>query len=346
MRIDRSLLNWGVFFIALGGIPLAVDQGWLEPDIARDLGQLWPLILVGIGLGLILRWTPIAWFGGALVAATFGVIFGAALAALPDDDISTLQGIIPAIAVGACSGDQAGSASSSAGDSANAERFELDVTLSCGELSVSRATTNDWSLEARHAPDDAPAVDAADLDGATAVVRLDQQGRDDLVFLGTQVRSDWRVGVPATATLTTRLTLNAVRGEVDAGSGPVAEMAGTFNASDVTLDLATASTPARSRVELTANASDLRLLLADGNVDATVTLNASSLSMCVPQVVALRVDLGSNNLSSDNLAASGLEEGDPTLWTTPGFSTAGDHVNVSLSSTVSSFTLERPESCS
>ena len=67
MRINRSLLNWGVFLIALGGIPLSVDQGWLESDIASDLGQLWPLILVGIGLGLILRWTPLAWLGGALV---------------------------------------------------------------------------------------------------------------------------------------------------------------------------------------------------------------------------------------------------------------------------------------
>ena len=73
MRINRSFLNWGVFLIALGGIPLAVDQGWLESDIASDLGQLWPLILVGIGLGLILRWTPLSWFGGALVAATFGI---------------------------------------------------------------------------------------------------------------------------------------------------------------------------------------------------------------------------------------------------------------------------------
>ena len=52
MRINRGLLNWGVFLIALGGIPLAVDQGWLDSDVARDLGQLWPLLLVGIGLGL------------------------------------------------------------------------------------------------------------------------------------------------------------------------------------------------------------------------------------------------------------------------------------------------------
>ena len=91
MRINRSLLNWGVFLIALGGVPLAVQQGWADASIAGDLWRLWPLILVGIGLGLILRWTPVAWLGGALVAGraplpgaadgTMGVAAGAAPAA-------------------------------------------------------------------------------------------------------------------------------------------------------------------------------------------------------------------------------------------------------------------------
>jgi len=80
MSINRGLLNWGVFLIALGGVPLAVQQGWASSGIVGDLWRLWPLILVGIGLGLILRWTPIAWLGGALVAGTFGLIFGALLA--------------------------------------------------------------------------------------------------------------------------------------------------------------------------------------------------------------------------------------------------------------------------
>ena len=80
MRVNRSLLNWGVFLIALGGVPLAVQQGWADTSIAGDLWRLWPLILVGIGLGLIMRWTPLAWFGGAIVAGTFGLIFGALIA--------------------------------------------------------------------------------------------------------------------------------------------------------------------------------------------------------------------------------------------------------------------------
>ena len=36
MRINRSLFNWGVFLIALGGVPLAVDQGWIKKWGQRD----------------------------------------------------------------------------------------------------------------------------------------------------------------------------------------------------------------------------------------------------------------------------------------------------------------------
>ena len=345
MHINRSLLNWGVFLIALGGIPLAVDQGWIDSDIAADLGQLWPLILVGIGLGLILRWTPFAWFGGALVAATFGIIFGAAIVSVPDDDIATLQGIIPAIAVGACGSGDAGPASTGEGGPANADVFELDATLSCGELAVGRAAGADWSVDAAHATDDAPVIDESDLDGATAQLGLSQRGGNDLVFLGSQAQSDWRVGVPRDATLSVGLTLNAARGDIDAGAGPLARLNGTLNASDAVIDLADAATPQRADVNLTLNASDVTLLLPDGDLDANLTLNASSLAVCVPQGAPLQVEIG-QVLSSDDLSSSGLEEGNPTIWRTPDFSFAGDHILLSVSSTVSSLSIERPETCS
>lgn len=345
MRIDRSLLNWGVFLIALGGIPLAVDQGWLDSDIARDLGQLWPLILVGIGLGLILRWTPFAWFGGALVAATFGIIFGAAVVSLPDENVSNLQGIIPAIATSACASGDAGPATTSETGLANPDVFELELTLSCGELSVARAVDASWRLDADHAPGDTPTVGRSDLDGTLAALALGQPDDDDLAFLGRQARSDWRVEVPVTAAITLDATMNAVRAHVELGGGPVAGVNGTFNASDAVLNLAAATTPASADIGLTLNASDVRLLLPEGSISARATLNASSLTVCVPTGVPLRVE-STSNLSSDDLGSSGLEAGSPGLWTTPGFSSAVEHVYLSITSTVSSFSLLRPESCS
>jgi hypothetical protein len=345
MHINRSLLNWGVFLIALGGIPLAVDQEWLEPSIASDLSQLWPLILVGIGLGLILRWTPLSWFGGALVAATLGVIFGAALASVRDDGFANIQGIIPSIASGACASGEMDTASTSEGGPAADDRFALAAELSCGELNVSRAADASWSLEAAHDPDDAPRVDRSESDGVTSGVRLSQDANDDFVFLGSQVQSDWDISVPAGAAFEMNTTLNAAKADIDAGSGPLSRLAGTFNASDALVDLSMATTPQPATIDVTLNASDGELLLPDGTVNGDLTLNASSLVVCVPQSAALIVDY-SGVLGGDDLSDSGLSEISTGRWASDGAAAATERVDLSVSSTVSSFSLERPEACS
>ena len=57
MHIRRGYLGWGVFLILVGAVPLAVRAGYLTDDQIGRLWSLWPLILIGIGVGLILRRT-------------------------------------------------------------------------------------------------------------------------------------------------------------------------------------------------------------------------------------------------------------------------------------------------
>ncbi len=80
MSVDRRLLNWGVFLVLVGGVPLAVAQGWIPSETVANAWELWPLILIGAGIGLILSRTPLRALGGIIVAGTFGVILGAMLA--------------------------------------------------------------------------------------------------------------------------------------------------------------------------------------------------------------------------------------------------------------------------
>ena len=329
MRINRSLLNWGVFLVALGGVPLAVQQGWADASIAGDLWRLWPLILVGIGLGLILRWTPFAWLGGALVAGTFGVIFGALIA-------GGISGISSAC-VGVGSGETARTEDS---DSASPSAFRLELELSCGEVDVTRGTGAAWSVEAIHAPDDQPAIE-----GTPAQLTVTQGGgSDDFFVLGQQTRHDWRVALPQTAALTVDTTLNAAEGTVDLGAGPVSRVDGTFNASDIVYDLAEATTPEPARLDMTFNASQGRLALPDGALVGSVTLNASSLTVCIPENAEARVELEAT-LAADDIGDSGLiKSGDG--WQTDGYATAGIRIDLSLTSTVSSVSIERPEVCS
>src|SRR5512146_371010 len=80
MRIHRGFLGCGVFLILAGSIPLAVRAGYLSDDQLQNVGNLWPLILVGIGVGLLLSRTRYGFLGGFIVAGTFGVMVGGLLA--------------------------------------------------------------------------------------------------------------------------------------------------------------------------------------------------------------------------------------------------------------------------
>src|SRR6266516_3293466 len=80
MHLDRRLLGWGVFFILLGAVPLAVRANAVAPDLVGRWPTLWPVLLIGLGLGLILRGTPLAWLGGAVTAVTLGLMGGGAIA--------------------------------------------------------------------------------------------------------------------------------------------------------------------------------------------------------------------------------------------------------------------------
>jgi hypothetical protein len=327
MRINRSLLNWGVFLIALGGIPLAVQQGWVDSSIAGDLWRLWPLILVGIGLGLILRWTPLAWFGGALVAGTFGLIFGALIA-------GGFSGISSAC-VGSGTGDTVTTEDS---DLASGTAFRVDLELTCGELEVERASGSTWEVVAVHDPEEPPAIE-----GTTAELRVTQHSTDDFFVLGQQTRNDWRVELPATAAITMSTTLNGAEARIDLGDGPVAAFDATFNASDAELDLGTATAPQPLRLDLTLNASSGKVALPAASVVGNVTLNASSLELCIPESVEARVEVEAT-LAADDLGQSGLvKNGD--RWETAGYATAATRVDLSITSTVSSLSVERSEVC-
>ena len=92
MHIDRRLVGFGLFLITVGGVMVAVRQGVISDDTARQAWTLWPLILVGVGLSIVLAGRPGAAIGGLVLAVTFGAILGGVAA----------TGVFPG--VGFCSG--------------------------------------------------------------------------------------------------------------------------------------------------------------------------------------------------------------------------------------------------
>ena len=65
MRIDARTIGAGVGLLLTGAIPLAVMQGAVELTDVSWATRLWPLVLVGAGLALVLDRTPIGFVGHA-----------------------------------------------------------------------------------------------------------------------------------------------------------------------------------------------------------------------------------------------------------------------------------------
>ena len=136
MRFDHRFLNWGVFFILAGAIPLAVSQGWISGDALNGWWRFWPIILIGIGVGLLLRRTSFHFLGGLIVAATFGLMVGSLLS----------SGVNGGIGLGwTCSPDRAGTAF--AGQSGTlSPNGSVTLEMNCGNLVANAASGTSWTL--------------------------------------------------------------------------------------------------------------------------------------------------------------------------------------------------------
>jgi hypothetical protein len=262
------------------------------------------------------------------VAGAFGLIFGALIA-------GGISGVSSAC-IGLGSGE---SRTTSESGAASGTTFSLSVELSCGDLQVIRNAGAQWSVVAEHGEDDVPRIAG---DGTSLDVEQDGQPQEFFAFT-QQARADWSIEVPAQSALTAGITLNAATGTIDLGAAPLASLGATFNASDVGIDIGGATAPQPANIGLTYNASSGRLALPTGSLAGDITLNASSLTMCLPEDAEARIELDST-LSSDDFAGAGLSKvGDG--WQTDGFATAANRIDLSMSSTVSTITLERSEVC-
>src|SRR5262245_18787254 len=314
--MNRGFLNWGVFLVLLGAVPLAVQQGVVSASAVGDLWHLWPVLLIGLGVGLILRLTRIAWLGGVIVAATLGLMLGSLLA-------GGVRGISSA-----CIGSGTGQEQSTHSGEAGAGRFTTQIELSCGELDVSRTPGNTWTVVAQHGSGQAPQIEAT-----ASSLEVRSQASGPVPCFG-QARRDWQIALPTDSELTFGMTLNAASGRLALGEGPLDNVSATLNASDARIDLSSATLTDSASVRATFNASSGTLVLPAQTLTGSISLNASSLTLCVDPEAALRIE-HHGTLSSADFSGEGLTRTDD-LWETPGFDGAGSQVQLEISATLSS----------
>jgi len=323
VRVNRSLLAWGVFLIVLGLVPLVAREGLIPEDLVANAWQLWPLLLVGAGIGLVLRGTRASLIGGLIVAITFGLLGGSLIATGPR---------FPA--VGGCGmGGVAGQPfTTQQGDLGERARVSLD--LDCGELDLRAAAGTRWSIGGRDTDGRGPEVTAS-----TDRLRISSRTVEDFAF---GAGSAWDVVIPTDPGIRLELVLNAGSATLDLAGARVPEVSAAVNAGSVVLDMGRAIEA--SRLVASANAGSLSLTLPALTMTGEVTANAGSVELCVPEGVGIRVRAQENLVASYDFERAGLVRVG-AAWETPGYGSATTTIDLAASANAGSVTLNPEGGC-
>ncbi len=329
MHVNRGLLGWGVFFIALGAVPLAVQGGILDAATARQAWQLWPMLLIGAGLALVLRNTPLASLGNVVVGLAFGLMAGGVVGG----------GVGPTAPFAVCGvgGSEPSAVNGPPATGTLGSQASVSLAVDCGALTVSSAPGSDWSVawpsEGVSAPDIGSGSD-----------HLDASFGQRHGFAVGEPAARWDVVLPEDPSIDLSVDVGAGSLRAGLGSTRVAELAATVNAGDARIDLTAArgTTSASGSV----NAGSLRVALPapDAPLTGTFTANAGSVSICTPPGVPLRITVDDVTLGSTNFAQRAMAQAG-NVWTRGAFGPGTAGISLHVSVNVGSITLDPEDGC-
>src|SRR6185295_11558063 len=164
MRIDRRLVGFGLFLVTVGIVMIAVRQGLIPDETARRAWNLWPLLLIGTGLSMILAGRPGAAIGGLVVAVTLGAMVG---------------GFASTGSIGICTGRAGDAGTANAPDQGGdfGATAQVAIEQACGDLDVTTMAGSSWS----------------------AGLSADDRGASDLLAIFHVPRDRWPHGVARVA---------------------------------------------------------------------------------------------------------------------------------------------------
>jgi hypothetical protein len=318
MRLDRSRLNWGVFFIVLGAVPLAYHQGAVSLSTLSDAWRLWPLVLVGIGLGLVLSRTPAYFVGGLVVAACLGLVLGSLFAVGPR--------------LGCGNHGTAASTISRDGNFDGAAQVELDIQ--CGLANVTTSADGQWHVRASSSGGSGATVDSTST--SLSVRSGDRNG-----WRLDRADENWDLELPSGHSIGLTVSIDAGDAHFNLGGATLSSANFSVNAGALHVDLSNARL---GNLSVSTNVGSASLIL-DGNssVSGSISTNVGSLDMCAPSGLGLRIR-SSESLAASNFSGAGLVRvGDARQ--TPGYDTAANKADFSASTSVGSLTLNPAGGC-
>ncbi len=316
--IDRRLLYWGVFLVTAGAVMLIARSGALESAFVADALRLWPILVIGLGAGLLLRATRFSVAGGMLTAAMPGLLLGGLVVAAPNLSMDCRIGDPASYTT------QAGTFDGSAA---------VDLRIDCGDLSVTTAPGTGWRVQTGDTTGAAPSV-------VVSPDRISVRSADQHRRFATPWGGDaFRVTLPTDASLDLAAEVNAGRGTLALSGAQLRDLRLDVNAGDLRVDLAGATLTSLS-MDVNAAAASVRLP-AGADFTADLTVNAAKLSVCVPAGLGLRIHQ-EGTLGATSYAGQARDGG---TWETPGYSTTTHHADVTVSVNVGSVDIDPEGGC-
>jgi hypothetical protein len=312
MRPRRGYLFWGIFFILLGGIPLAARQGWIDASRWGEIGRLWPLIIIAVGVVILLSRTQLALVGTIVAAIVLGGVAGAALAGGSRFG-DCLPGGPTTLAQTSESGSLSGPSS-------------VDLQLVCGSLDLAGVRGARWSIDASYRATP-PQITAT---GTSLTVRTPQD---------SSRRQEWKLTVPTDRLERLRVQSNAAEATLNVSGVALASLEIEANAGDVSVFAGEGSI---GRLRVIMNAGRARLTLAEPLDGGQLSVNAGAIDLCVPPTAELSLDVAeqltfATNLEDRHLTKSG------TGWHRAG--SGGPTIALKIEGNAASFTLNPSGGC-
>jgi hypothetical protein len=323
MRIDTRFVGFGIFFIVFGVALLAARQGWIAPDLVDRAWQLWPLLLIGSGISIILGGRPAAQIGGLLISATLGLIAAGLVAG----------GGFP---LAGCGGDASAATpfERQSGDLAADTRAEID--FNCGDLTVGTGAGSTWSLEGRSGDGVAPRIEQEP--GELKIQSSEGRG----IFGIADAQAFWTLTLPTDPTMELDLGLNAGSGTVSLAGARLGDVEAGANAGSIRIDLRDVA--AIGTLNVSVNAGSAVVWLPELALDGEISANAGSATICAPAGVGLRLVVGSNPISSNDFGSQGLVQvGD--AWESPDLATADVRITLRTEANAGSLSLNPQRTC-
>ena len=309
MTVNRRFLSWGVFLVAAGAVTLLAQGDAVSNDVVAQALRLWPVAIIALGVGLLLRRTRFGLAGGLLAAAMPGLLLGGLIVAVPRF-VPGCDGIGPTT-FDTRQGTFGGAAS-------------VDLTLACGDLTVTTVPGTSWQLQSGNAGGAATVVDVSGN-------RLSVTSAGERRSFGFTPGGDvWRLALPAGSTVDLTAEVSAGRGRFDLAGAQLGNVRLDVNAAEASVDLG-AATIADLSMRVNAASASLRLP-AGQDFSADLTVSAGALKICAPSELGLRIRSTSVLASThfNGLIGSG------DVWESPGYSMANHHADVTITVNVGS----------